>query len=288
MEKIYVLSVIQAFLIREVISLLLRFTSFDLRFANPGEYDIFRFSKSPAGLLTWQVGQTPDLKSVGKCQNPHLRRTLPINFQQVACPPPSHFNPGANHWQVHLSSSITHQKEVERGEMGRSFQKREEVCWRSSNQYQTPDEHLPHSSQIFLQAEKHAFCSTVNKGLLTGKQIMRCYLLCIFFCLCDWVFFVLFCSLGKKQAIQASSKGAKKTKNKSQLHELVTDFILFSITALMLCTNKIRPKNEINFYTPISVSIFSILFFTHFLGANQENLLKNQDFLYLEIIPLFL
>ena len=87
MEKIYVLSVIQAFLIREVISLLLRFTSFALKFANPGEYDIFRFSKSPAGLLTWQVGQTPDLKSVGKCQNPHLRRTLPINFLQVACPP---------------------------------------------------------------------------------------------------------------------------------------------------------------------------------------------------------
>ena len=76
--------------------------------------------------------------------------------------------------------------------------------------------------------------------------------------------FVLFCSLGKKQAIQASSKGAKKTKNKSQLHELVTDLILFSITALMLCTNKMRPKNEINFYTPISVSIFSILFLIHF------------------------
>ena len=99
--------------------------------------------------------------------------------------------------------------------------------------------------------EKHASCSTINKGLLTGKQMMRCCLLCIFFCLCDWVFFVLFCSLGKKQAIQASSKGAKKTKNKSQLHELVTDLILFSITALMLCTNKISPKNEINLYTPI-------------------------------------
>ena len=85
-----------------------------------------------------------------------------------------------------------------------------------------------------------------------------------FFFLCDWVFFVLFYSLGKKQAIQASSKGAKKTKNKSQLHELVTDFILFSITALMLCTNKMRPKNEINLYTQISVSIFSIQFFIHF------------------------
>ena len=156
MEKIYVLSVIQAFLIREVISLLLRFTSFALRFANPGEYDIFRFSKSPAGLLTWQVGQTPDLKSVGKCQNPHLRRALPINFLQVACPP-SHPNPGANHWQVHLSSSITHQKEVERGEMGRSLQKREEVCQRFSNQCQTPDEHLPHSSQIFVWAGKTCF-----------------------------------------------------------------------------------------------------------------------------------
>ena len=85
----------------------------------------------------------------------------------------------------------------------------------------------------------------------------------------DWAFFVLFCSLGKKQAIQASSKGAKKTKNKSQLHELVTDFILFSITALMLCTNKIRPKNEINLYTQISVSIFSIQFFIQFFwGAN--------------------
>ena len=41
--------------------------------------------------------------------------------------------------------------------------------------------------------EKHASCSTINKGLLTGKQIMRCCLFCIFFCLCDWVFFVLFC-----------------------------------------------------------------------------------------------
>ena len=142
MEKIYVLSVIQAFLTREVISLLLRFTSFALRFANPGEYDIFRFSKSPAGLLTWQVGQTPDLKSVGKCQNPHLRRAL----QSISCRqlvPPSHPNPGANHWQVHLSSSITHQQEVEGGEMGRSLQKREEVCQRSSNQCQTPDKHLP-------------------------------------------------------------------------------------------------------------------------------------------------
>ena len=81
------ITVIQAFIIREVIMLLLRFTSFASRFANSEEYDIFRFSKSPAGLLTWQLGQTPDLKSVGKCQNPHPGRALPINFQQVAWPP---------------------------------------------------------------------------------------------------------------------------------------------------------------------------------------------------------
>ena len=81
------ITVIQAFIIREVITLLLRFTSFASRFTNPEEYDIFRFSKSPARLLTWQLGQTPDLKSVGKCQNPHPGRALPINFQQVAWPP---------------------------------------------------------------------------------------------------------------------------------------------------------------------------------------------------------
>ena len=82
------ITVIQAFIIREVITLLLRFTSFASRFTNPEEYDIFRFSKSPARLLTWQLGQTPDLKSVGKCQNPHPRRVHPVNFLWVPCLPP--------------------------------------------------------------------------------------------------------------------------------------------------------------------------------------------------------
>ena len=79
-------------------------------------------------------------------------------------------------------------------------------------------------------------------------------------------FFVLFCFVlwERNKQFKQAVKEQKRPKNKSQLHELVTDLILFSITALMLCTNKMRPKNEINFYTPISVSIFSILFLIHF------------------------
>ena len=184
MEKIYVLSVIQAFLIREVISLLLRFTSFALRFANPGEYDIFRFSKSPAGLLTWQVGQTPDLKSVGKCQNPHLRRALPINFLQVACPPPP---PTPILGQtigrcIYLAVSLT--KRRLRGVKWEGLCRREK---RSARGLAISVRPLMSISPTPLKSsfgwEKHASCSTVNKGLLTGKQMMRCYLFCIFFLL---------------------------------------------------------------------------------------------------------
>ena len=108
------ITVIQAFIIREVIMLLLRFTSFASRFANSEEYDIFRFSKSPAGLLTWQLGQTPDLKSVGKCQNPHPRRALPVNFLWVACSPsptPPHPNPGETIGRcIYLAVSLTNRR----------------------------------------------------------------------------------------------------------------------------------------------------------------------------------
>ena len=64
--------------------------------------------------------------------------------------------------------------------------------------------------------EKHASCSTINKGLLTGKQMMRCCLLCIFFCLCGWVFFVLFCFVlwERNKQFRQAVKEQKRPKTK--------------------------------------------------------------------------
>ena len=63
---------------------------------------------------------------------------------------------------------------------------------------------------------QHASCSTINKGLLTGKQMMRCCLLCIFFCLCDWVFFVLFCFVlwERNKQFRQAVKEQKRPKTK--------------------------------------------------------------------------
>ena len=191
MEKIYVLSVIQAFLIREVISLLLRFTIFALRFANSGEYDIFRFSKSPAGLLTWQVGQTPDLKSVGKCQNPHLRRALPINFLQVACPPTPILGQTIGRC-IYLAVSLT--KRRLRGVKWEGPFRREEGSARVLAISARPLMSIsPTPLKSSFGWEKHASCSTINKGLLRQANDEMLFVLHIFAIMIGFFFvFVLF------------------------------------------------------------------------------------------------
>ena len=62
--------------------------------------------------------------------------------------------------------------------------------------------------------EKHASCSTINKGLLTGKQMIRCYLLCIFFSNVIGYFLFCFVLWERNKQFRQAVKEQKRPKTK--------------------------------------------------------------------------
>ena len=62
--------------------------------------------------------------------------------------------------------------------------------------------------------EKHASCSTINKGLLTGKQMMRCCLLCIFFSNVIGYFLFCFVLWKRNKKFRQAVKEQKRPKTK--------------------------------------------------------------------------